>query len=136
MTVPLVVGSGAAGSARRSGLKVPGHLIAYPCQGLRPHQNWLDPYVVAAFLQSQTNTMLSGGTVIRRARLQDLTLPRLTMQEQASLSEFLQALARKRRLAVEVTEAVDHLTQQLVDGLATGALRVPPPPASTDGGPP
>jgi type I restriction-modification system DNA methylase subunit len=113
-----------------------GHLIAYPCQGLRPHQDWLDPYVVAAFLQSQTNAMLSGGTVIRRARLHDLTLPRLTVQEQASLSESLQALARKRRLAVEMTEAVDHLTQQLVDGLATGALRVPPQPASTDGGPP
>jgi hypothetical protein len=82
-----------------------GHLIAYPCQGLRPHQDWLDPYVVAAFLQSQTNAMLSGGTVIRRARLQDLRLPRLTVQEQANLSKFLQALARKRRLAVEVTEA-------------------------------
>jgi hypothetical protein len=113
-----------------------GHLIAYPCQGLRPQQDWLDPYVVAAFLQSQTNAMRSGGTTIRRARLQDLTLPRLTVQEQVSLSESLQALARKRRLAVEVTEAVDDLTQQLVDGLATGALRAPPPPDSTDGGPP
>jgi hypothetical protein len=80
--------------------------------------------------------MRSGGTTIRRARLQDLTLPRLTVQEQVSLSESLQALVRRRRLAVEVIEAVDDLTQQVVDGLATGALRVPPPPASTDGGPP
>jgi N-6 DNA Methylase len=113
-----------------------GHLIVYPCQGLRPHQDWLDPYVVAAFLQSHTNAMMSGGTVIRRANLPDLRLPRLTMQEQASLSQSLQELARERRLAIEMTEAVDHLTQRLVDGIAGGALRVVLPQASKEYEPP
>jgi len=113
-----------------------GHLIAYPCQGLRPRQDWLDPHVAAAFLQSQANARLSVGTVTSRANLHDLRLPRLTVQEQASLSQSLQALARERRLAIEMTEAVDHLTQQLVDGVAAGALRVVPPRASKDDGSP
>jgi hypothetical protein len=104
-----------------------GQLIAYPCQALRLQQDWLDPYVVAAFLQSQANARLSGGVTIRRANLQDLRLPRLTVQEQATLSQSLQTLAHERRLAMEMTETVDRLTRQLVDGIAAGALRVVPP---------
>jgi hypothetical protein len=101
-----------------------GAVISAPCQGLRLNDNRFDPYVTAAFLQAKANARFSGGVTFPHTRLQDLELPRLSPDETRELSAFLRALSRQRRLALETVQAADELAQQVIDGIADGALQV------------
>jgi hypothetical protein len=101
-----------------------GHVVAYPCQSLRVNDGVLDPYVVAAFLQSRANTRLSVGTAVWRVNLQDVRLPRLTMREQQVLSSALRTIDQQRRLAEEIARHAEQITGHVVDGIASGAFTV------------
>src|SRR5436190_18763202 len=95
-----------------------GHLLAQPLQALRLLEGFMDPEVVAAFLQVPRNQRL---TAPGRVSLRDLELPVLTPRESSQLRASLDELNERERLAEELGSSARRLRQALLS-LASSAV--------------
>jgi hypothetical protein len=97
-----------------------GHLLAQPLQALRLLEGFMDPEVVAAFLQVPRNQRLMMGQA--RVSLRDLELPVLTPLESRVLRTSLDELNTRESLADELGSSVRQLRQALLSLASSAAI--------------
>jgi N-6 DNA Methylase len=97
-----------------------GHLLAQPLQALRLMEGFLDPEVVAAFLQVPRNQRLMTGP--GRLSLRDLELPVLTPRESRDLRASLDELNAQESLADGLKSSVRRLRQALLSLASSAAI--------------
>jgi hypothetical protein len=97
-----------------------GHVLAQPLQALRLLEGFMDPEVVAAFLQVPRNQRLM--TVPGRVSLRDLELPVLTPRESRVLRTYLDELDARESLADQLGSSVRRLRQALLTLASSAAI--------------
>lgn len=97
-----------------------GHLLAQPLQALRLLEGFMDPEVVAAFLQVPRNQRLMTGP--GRMSLRDLELPVLAPRESRALRTSLDELNTRESLADELGSSVRRLRQALLSLASSSAI--------------
>ena len=95
-----------------------GHALARSVQALRLSGGFMDPEVIAAFLESERNRRFITGSVMPRVSVRDLEVPLLTANETAELRHTLEELKEQERAARELVASARDLRQALV-GLAS-----------------
>jgi anti-sigma-K factor RskA len=98
-----------------------GHLLAQPLQALRLFEGFMDPEVVAAFLQVSRNQQLMTGS--GRVSLRDLELPVLTPRESRALRTSLDELSTQEALADGLGSSLRQLRQALLCLASSAAIR-------------
>lgn len=91
-----------------------GRALARPLQALRLLREFMDPEVVAAFLESARNRRFVTGSTYARISLRDLELPLLNVRDCEKLAMALETLDKQERVAVELAESAQVLRQTLV----------------------
>lgn len=109
-----IVVSPVGGPARAFVDREGGHVLARPVQALRLGDGFMDPEVVAAFLESERNRRFVTGSVMPRVSMRDLEVPILTPGDAAGLKHALEALREQERAARELAASARGLRQRLV----------------------
>jgi hypothetical protein len=91
-----------------------GRVLATPVQGLRILDAFIDPVLLAAFLESPRNHRLLSGTARASIRLPDLELPLLPRNEGHELALALKLLADQERLAQKISTDTRSLRELLL----------------------
>ncbi|HEX7245951.1 MAG TPA: N-6 DNA methylase [Solirubrobacterales bacterium] len=97
-----------------------GRILAQPLQALRLLEGFMDPEVVAAFLQFPGNQSRMTGSA--RTLLRDLELPVLTPRESRVLRSSLDELKTQESLADELRSSVGQLRQALLSLSSSAAI--------------
>ncbi|HEY6551662.1 MAG TPA: N-6 DNA methylase [Solirubrobacterales bacterium] len=109
-----IVLSPASGSLRAFVDRNGGHVVARPLQALRLLDDFMDPEVVAAFLESPRNRRFVTGAAYARVSLRDLELPTLAARDSETLRVALEGLGHQERLAGELASSAQRLRHTLV----------------------
>jgi hypothetical protein len=109
-----IVLSPASGALRAVVDREGGHVLARPLQAMRLLGGFMDPEVVAAFLEAPRNRRFVTGAAYARVSLRDLELPVLAPQDSEMLRVALEELGEQERLAGELTSFARKLRHTLV----------------------
>jgi hypothetical protein len=115
-----IVVSPVGGLARAFVDRQGGHVLARPVQALRLADGWMDPEVVAAYLESERNRRFVTGSSMPRVSLRDLEVPLLSADDAAALRCALEALGEQERAARELVSSAQGLRQTLVSLASPG----------------
>lgn len=88
---------------------------------LRIHAEWLDPELVAAYLSSSHTARAATGSVMKRVRLRDLSIPAPPEETAALLREQLHHAAELEREACQVLQATSSARELLIEAAVAGA---------------
>lgn len=91
-----------------------GRILAAPVQGLRLVDQFIEPVLLAAFLESPRNRRLLSGTVQARVHLPDLEIPIFRWGEQQELTAALKILAEQEHLSQKVSTGTKSLRELLL----------------------
>ncbi|HEX6689069.1 MAG TPA: hypothetical protein VF085_10455, partial [Solirubrobacterales bacterium] len=91
-----------------------GHVLARPLQALRLRDGFMDPGVVAAFLESPRNRRFVTGAAYARVSLRDLELPLLAPEDAEALRLALEGLNGQERQAEDLASSARRLRDALV----------------------
>ncbi|WP_216695300.1 N-6 DNA methylase [Dietzia psychralcaliphila] len=95
-----------------------GHLLAPVIEQVRVLKpDVVDPHYLAAMLSGSWNTRFLVGTTIQRAKLTDLEIPLVPMEDQKRLVAALTEVERLREAAETITEASETLSSSLTDAV-------------------
>ena len=95
-----------------------GHLLAPVIEQVRVLKpDVVDPHYLAAMLSGSWNTRFLVGTTIQRAKLTDLEVPLVPMEDQERLVAALADVGRLREAAETITEAGETLAASLLDAV-------------------
>lgn len=95
-----------------------GHLLSPVIEQVRVLKpDVVDPHYLAAMLSGSWNTRFLVGTTIQRAKLTDLEVPLVPMDDQKRLVNALVEVERLRAAAEAVTEASETLSTSLTDAV-------------------
>jgi len=95
-----------------------GRALARPLQALRLLRGFMDPEVVAAFLESARNRRFVTGSTYARVSLRDLELPLLNVRDCEKLAMALEALDQQERAASDLAASAHVLRRTLVSLVA------------------
>ena len=91
-----------------------GNVLASPLQALRPVNGFMDPEVMAAFLESERNRRFLTGSSYARLSVRDLEIPLLPPRDAANLQRSLEALSEQERIALDLVSSARELRRALV----------------------
>lgn len=91
-----------------------GRVLAAPVQGLRLVDQFIEPALLAAFLESPRNRRLLTGTIQASVHLPDLEIPLFPRDEQQALAAALEVLAEQERLALKISTGTKSLRETLL----------------------
>jgi len=98
-----------------------GFVLGNNLEVLRIRADSLDPELVAAYLSSSHSARATTGTVMKRVRLRDLSIPALTPETAHLLRDQLRHSADVERAAREVLRATSAARELLVEAAVGGA---------------
>jgi type I restriction-modification system DNA methylase subunit len=119
-----IVVSPASGTLRTFVDRQGGRALVRPLQALRLLRSFMNPEVVAAFLEAPRNGRFVTGSTYARVSLRDLELPLLNVRDSEKLAMALEELNEQERIAAKLASSAQVLRRALV-GLAapTGQVR-------------
>jgi type I restriction-modification system DNA methylase subunit len=98
-----------------------GSVLGNNLELLRIHAEWLDPELVAAYLSSSRTARAATGSVMKRVRLRDLSIPAPTHETAAAFRDQLRNTAELERAAREVMQATGAARELLIEAAVAGA---------------
>lgn len=93
-----------------------GHLLSPAIELVRVLKpDVVDPHYLAAMLSGSWNTRFLAGGTIQRAKITDLEIPLMPMDDQQRLAAALDKVERLRKAADTIVESSDTLSSSLLD---------------------
>jgi hypothetical protein len=97
-----------------------GQIVATPAQIIRVNEGIIDPYALAALLQSSHNQHYARGVSARHVNVRDLTVPLVPLATQEVLAQAWRELNSYQARLRRALEATRNYKQILVDAAAEG----------------
>jgi hypothetical protein len=104
-----------------------GNLLAAPLQALRTLVDWLNPYVLAAFITSPASLRLAAGSTTARISIRELEIPQLDAEQTWRLGETLRRLDTEHHLGMAAAHDAITVKEALIDAIGSGTAEIAPP---------